>query len=353
MVKEWTRHIVWGGTLAILGCTDPPPPSPTPGDYSKGWVVLNEGLFQQNNAGLSFYSFSEQQVYPNVFLTENGRGLGDTANDMTAFSLDGKDYIIIAVDVSSQLEIVDAHTLKSVAQLPVFDGSLPRSPREVIVQGERAYCCNYDGTVAVVDLRHFAITQTLKAGKNPDGIAAANGKIYVANSGGLDYPRYDSTITVIDAASLQVDTTISSRINCRAMLVDSEEDLYVVSAGDYAAVPPAILRIHTSKQVVVDTFVVPIGSWDISDDDWIYYYDTQLNGIYRFNALTETFDDQQIVDCSDHRTVYGIHLTGDGLLTLDANHYVSASTVRYYGLDGTLRSSFTAGLNAAKILQNK
>ncbi len=340
--------------FTLLACKKDPPVAPeTPEEFENGLIVLNEGLFQQNNAGLSYYSNVESTVYQQVFFNTNKRGLGDTANDMVKYSLSGNEYIIIAVDVSSQIEIVEANTLKSVAQIPLFDGGLAKEPRRVIVNSNKAYICNYDGTVSIIDLYTYEIISTLNVGANPDGMVIIDNLLYVSNSGGLNYPMYDSSITIINMDSEQVTGDIETRINSSKMLVDADDEIYLLSTGNYADINPALLRIDSQTNSVIETFDIPITDMAIYDD-WIYYYDSSLKQISRMNTLDESFDLNPVIDCSGFETFYKIIINGSTaeVFLIDAKSYVSSSIVSCYDISGNFKYEFTAGLNASNIVFN-
>ena len=69
-------------------------------------LVLSEGLFNMNNSTLAYYNFDTKEFNTNYFQTKNKRGLGDTANDMILYG----SKLYIAVDISSQIEVVDVNT---------------------------------------------------------------------------------------------------------------------------------------------------------------------------------------------------------------------------------------------------
>lgn len=320
-----------------------------PGEYDNGIIVLNEGLYQQNNASVSYFDYTTSQVTQEVFKINNNRGLGDVANDLDTYTIGDSSYIIIAVDLSSQIEIVNARTFESVAQIPLFDGTIAREPRAIKAYGLRAYSCNYDGTVSVIDLLSNTHINTIDVGSNPDGMAIANGHLYTANSGGLNWPVYDSTISVIDLSTETVTATIESRVNCTRMVADSQGDVYVVSNGNYSNVAPAMLRLNTQTNQIVDEHDVAIGSWYLQGD-WLYYHDTNNQGIYRFNTATETFEGTKIIDVSAYQSMYTVQVTDDKIITADANGYTNSSTVRVYTLSGSLQYEFTAGFLAKEFI---
>lgn len=338
--------------LVLVGCKKPPS-EPVSSAYENGVLVLNEGLFEQNNASLSFYSYAEGKSYQLAFQAVNSRGLGDTANDFETYSLNGKAYVIIAVDVSSQVEIIERYTLKSVAQIPLFDGENAREPRRVSVYGTFAYVCNYDGTVAVIDLVTYEVVKLIEVGANPDGMVIIDDRLYVANSGGLNYPVYDETMSVIDLATNTVVSTFTTRINCAEMEVDLENDIYLISSGNYGDINRALLRVNTTSNSVEEIIERPMSSIT-QHGKWLYFYDSDQKGIYRLNTATETFDPTKYIDCSEINTFYGLHI--DPVLNrfyiTDANSYVNSSTIYVYNKDGVFVQEIKAGLNANTLIFN-
>lgn len=342
--------------LALTACKvdDKPLPPDIAENYKNGLVVLNEGLFQQNNASISFYSLQNQQVFTQAFYNENQRGLGDTANDFEKYTLDGKEYIIIAVDISSQIEILEATTLKSVAQIPLFDGSNAREPRRIVVDGYAAYVCCFDGSVVVIDLTTYQIVKTISVGANPDGMLITNNKLFVSNSGGLNFPVYDSTLSVIDLSTREVIATIPTRINCTQMIADSENEIYLLSNGNYSSVQPAILRINTITYEVVSE--VNYNATSICKvNDYCYFYDNNLNAVKRFDMSSENLDTSFQLDVSSFTTFSGFHFLEDlnTLFCVDANGYVNSSVIRAYDIEGNFKYEFSAELNAKKLLYNE
>lgn len=345
-------YLILGLMLLVLGCKKPPPEEePLPEGYANGIIVVNEGLYQQNNASISFYSNENETVQQQAFMTVNGRGLGDTANDLVAFTQSGSPYFCVAVDVSSQLEIIHSKTLKSVGQVSLIENGVAKEPRRVVTTNGKIYACNFDGTVSVINISTLYISRTIQVGENPDGLAVSNGKIYVSNSGGLNAPNYDSTITVIDVNTDSVIKTIDARINCTASIAGQNNDVYVISNGDYGAISKAMLRIDTNADSVTNEYSVNITSW-AKQNEWLYYYDADLNGVYRFDMNNQFFENAQIIDGSNFTTPYTMAINNDRIYLADANGYVNSSTVRVYNMSGTFIHEFTAGLNATGFLFN-
>ncbi|NOQ71552.1 MAG: hypothetical protein GQ574_06100 [Crocinitomix sp.] len=337
--------------FVLIACKKKPEPPTVPAQYESGIVVLNEGLFEQNNASLTFYDGTT--VYQQVFMSENGRGLGDTANDFDTYSFGGTEYIIIAVDISSQVEIIDRKTLKTVVQIPFFDGINAREPRHINVNGTRAFVCNFDGTIGVIDLISNSVIDLIDVGANPDGLAIVNDKLYVSNSGGLHYPIYDSTLSVINLSTLLVEETIETRINCTQMIVDDQDEIYLLSNGNYDDVSPALLRIDPLTNTVLETTEMEITSLAYYNN-WMYFYNESEEAVYRYNTVTEAVEPTAFMDVSSYETFGGIIIdkTNERLFCIDANGYVNSSIIMAYNLSGNFLFEFKAGLVATDLIFN-
>lgn len=322
--------------------------------YSKiGLYVLNEGLFNMNNTSLTFFDFSSNIPHNNFFYTQNYRKLGDTGNDIAVYG--SKLYIVVSV--SSQVEVLDAYTGKSIKQIPFFDSNKPRQPRNIAFYKNKAFVCSFDGTVEVIDTVSLLIEKIIKVGKNPDGIAVANNKIYVSNSGGLDYPNYDSTISVIDTKTFTEIKKISVQINPYTIIPDKYGDLYVVSRGNYSDVKMCFQIIDTETDQVKYVFPnLEALSFTISGDTaFLYYYDFMSGSsskIMTVDVKTENIlNNNFITDGTNISTPYGIavdKITGDVFIT-DAKGFVNTGEVFCFDKNGNKKYSFKAGLNPSKI----
>ena len=171
--------------IALTGCEKiEPAPEPEPVNpeeaAASGVYVLCEGLFQMNNATLTFYNYLTGDIDNNYFLTQNGRGLGDTGNDLKAYG--SKLYCV--VNASETVEIMELKSAKSLKQISLSG----KQPRRIAFADGYAYVCCFNGDVVKIDTATMEVTATAQAGSNPDGICTANGKLYVANSAGSTTP---------------------------------------------------------------------------------------------------------------------------------------------------------------------
>ena len=322
---------------------------------TSGILVLSEGLFNMNNSTLAKFNFDSNEFFPDYFSTVNKRGLGDTAGDMARYG--SKLYIM--VNISSQIEIIDINTGKSLKQIPMFDDKgMARQPRHIAFYGGKAYVCSFDGTVAKIDTTTLKIENYVNAGLNPDGICVANDKLYVSNSGGLNYPAYDKTVSVIDISTFREIKKINVGINPGTIHSDNEGDVYVVTRGNYGSEEYKFQRISSVTDSLIDSYndIKALGFTIHNDTAYIYNYDFSST-----NSWIKVFDckheklisEQFITDGTLIKTPYSIEVnpTNGDVYISDAFQFTILGDVLCFDRNGKLKFRLKEiGLNPNKII---
>lgn len=338
--------------LFALGCKKKKVQEPeAPQVLQHGMLVLNEGLFQQNNAALGWFDFSSNTYTSNFFEQKSNRSLGDTGNDMKKYG--GKIYVI--VNVSSTVEILDAATGNSISQISMTSGGTPKQPRYIAFSGAKAYITCYDGFVDVLDTASLTITNRIPVGANPEGLAVSNGKLFVANSGGLNFPNVDSTISVIDLGSLQEITRIPVGKNPGSVQTDPSGEIYVITRGDYASIPSRMHRINPNTLSVTQSFGFDAGGISPFNNQFLISYHSFSSGnnqIALFDPGTETMINTTYIPTSGIQTLYGVSYSSvtNKIYCLDAKNYTVTGQVHVFSSSGTFETSYNVGLNPCKIL---
>lgn len=337
--------------LTVLAC-DPEPVLLEPsqviadGDHT-GIFVLSEGLFNQNNSTLSWIDFStglpdswnaSTGTSYDIFQKVNGRRLGDTANDMILHG----NRIYIAVSESSTIEILEASTCRSIGQISMQRNGVPSEPRRLTAHGRYVYACCFDGTVQRIDTLLLKTVETIRIGRNPDGICYADGKLFVSNSGGLDFNNPDSTVSVIDLDTFTEIKRINVRSNPGSIYSDAT-GVYVVSRGifDYGTMDydSRLHRIDTQTYEVTHTYDIPILNMDIVDGKaWFYGYGA--GGTIQILDLTDgtVIDSDFITDGTRVECPYSIKVepTTHKVYVCDAKDYVTPGSLLCFSPDGHL-----------------
>lgn len=219
----------------------------TPEPVQEGVYILNNGSWGQNNASVTAYNLTSKEVSGSAFLAANGVQPGDLLQD----GLRDGNNIWLAV-YASQLIFLTDENLKIKASITANnpeDASAKLSPRYMIKAEGKIYVTYYEGYVG--EIEGSAVSRIVKVGPNPEGIAYAKGKLYVANSGGMNYPSYDNTLSVIDCKSFKEIEKITVNTNpCKVVASSNGNWIYVSSLGNYADVPGGLEAVNTSNNTV-------------------------------------------------------------------------------------------------------
>lgn len=230
-------------TVSFVSCDNDDDPKPDiPAETSTtGVYFLNSGKMYSNNATLDYYNPETKELTTKVFAAANGRGLGDTANDMVIYG--SKMYI--AVTESAIIEVTDlsGKSLKTIS--PKDESNVPQQPRMLTAAGGNVYVTLFDGHLACIDTTSMEIVKKVKVGPNPEGVCELNGKLYVANSGGYN-PVQDSTLSVVDVNTFEEVEKIVVTINPKTVQKDNEGNLYVLSMGNFGDIGNELQRLNVS-----------------------------------------------------------------------------------------------------------
>ena len=339
-IKLLAVSVLFIATLS--GCNDPKP-KPKNENFSVGVIVMNEGNWHANNASLTAYDLTRKETVADYFAEKNGRGLGDVANDALIYG--SKLYVV--VNISSLVEVIDTATGKSLQQISLFnEKGIAREPRRVCSHNGKIYVCCFDSTVLRIDTALLQVEAMGKAGLNPDGIAASDGKLYVSNSGGLNYPDYGTTVSVMDPNSLTVLKTIPVRINPVKSSADGLHHVWVMSWGDYDTQKACIQCIDTQTDSVVATFDESVSDFDIHNN--IVYllcsdYSDPWLACKSIDAIS--FRMETLFEKTSLTTPYNLNIRpSDGSIWIcDALDYSSFGNVYCFDRQGNELHRFEAG----------
>lgn len=335
-------YFLWvlSGGLLISSCSKDEDYVPVPDPVvSSGIYVMNEGVWGMNNSMITYYDLEDYSAVSDFFGTVNGRGLGDTSNDLKLYG--SKLYCL--VNISGQMEVINPNTGISLKQISFLNGSgISKQPRYMAFDKDKVYVCSFDGTVVRVDTTSLEIEASVTAGSNPDGIAVANGKIYVSNSGGQNFPNFDHTVSVIDLDSFTETKRITVGLNPFKIEADAYGDVYVLCRGNYDDIASSLVRIDSRTDEVAETYDLTMSNFIISGDLAYYYsmnWTTFQASVKTFNVKTETPENDSFI--SDGTVVsapYGIAVdeTTGAVYLGDAGDYSSNGSVYCFSSAGVL-----------------
>lgn len=352
--------------VLLMGCDDDKPVPPPGGDDDvtepeitavDGFYLLNEGNFGTNKASLDYFDATKGTYTTNIYPSANpgvALELGDVGNDLKAYG----SYLYAVINGSNKVEVMNIDDAVRVGQIDIM------GPRYLTGYGDYVYVSSYKtgtdgrGSVYKIDPATLQIVGRVDVGYEPEEMAVAHGKLYVANSGGYyayeDGGEYDRTVSVIDLSSFEVIKNIDVEVNLHRLRVDDKGRIYVSSRGNYADVASNLFVIDSNTDKVIKTLDCPVADmWIHENKAYVYSsaYDQNWNATYSYNLIDlNTLSVEQgsfITDGSESQIAvpYGLAvnpITGDIYVT-DAKNYVSSGAIFCFSADGKFKWTHSTG----------
>lgn len=331
-----------------------------------GIYLVNQGNQGSNKARLDFLNFHNGFYISDVFTEYNPevvKGLGDTGNDVQVY----KGKVFVAVNGSHKVEIMDAYSMKRLAQVDV------PNCRFIAFDGNCAYVTSYvakdketlktqKGALYRIDLDTYKVTGQVTVGYQPEQLVIMDGKAYVANSGGY-VAGYDDTVSVVDLKSMKVEYDIKVAINLGLMLVDAEGTIWVSSQGNFSDVSSTLnyLVKKGDKYELGGSVNVPVSSMALAGDKIYVIGTTYIPPTWKptttyniVNVKTRELESGSFITDgteSDIATAFTVTVNpGNGdIYVTDAKDYVSSGTLHCYTGSGKHKWSVRTGDIPARI----
>ena len=326
----------------------------------KGFYLLNEGNMGNNKCTLDYYDYEKGEYIRNIYGNANPsvpKELGDVGNDIAIYG----DRLYAVVNCSNKVEVMDVATTKRIGQIDI------PNCRYIKFHKGFAYVTSYAGPVEIrpdyeqlgyvakVDTATLEVVDECVVGFQPEALDIADGKIYVANSGGYMVPNYESTVSVIDIEKFKVVDEIEIDINLQYVLCDKNGCMWVTSRGDYYNNAAKLYCYDLRKKRMVKDLDVAVSDMHL-DGDSLYIVSAHWSHITMTNEVTygivdinlkEKVCDNFIKDGTEKniRIPYGVtvnSITKDIYVT-DAKNYVSPGTLFCFGKDGIMKWKVRTG----------
>ena len=327
----------------ITACdNDDPEPM---GKYENGILIANEGVFGQGNGSVSFYSFDEDTVANEIFKTENNRPLGDVVQSLTRTD----DLVLIVVNNSNKVEIVNSDDFKSVASVEIM------KPRYIVEEDDKAYVSSWanGGKVYVISLDSYSIVDSVAVGSAPEGLIIENDKLYVANSGW----GYGQTVSIVKLA----DNSIVKELNIDTdnplhFVKDDNDMIWILASGriEYdqnwnvtGHTPSALIQLNPNTDLL-EKYIRLFdekhpGKLGINDAGNKIYYGGGwgFQGLYEISTTATSAPATPLIDELNYGFV--IDHENDEIFLLQEAYTANGKLIRYKA-DGTKLGEYTVGI---------
>ena len=335
----------------FAACKKEPVPD-TPSTSTAPAYLLNEGSWGGNDAGISLLDLNSDKVEINWFRNNNGRGIGDLAQDLIHYG--GKLYA--SVHTSNTIEVINPATGKSIKQIDMGT----RGPRYLASHNGKVYVSCYDKTIVRIDTASLAIEASCPlSGMQPEQLCIIGDTLYVCNCWQYDANGtsvFDSTVSVVDINTFSETRKITVAKNPgRIKAIDSHRFI-VACAGDYGNSPAQTLIVDLSNGRQ-QPLSVPATSFDIADNT-LYLYQTTYDAqgrpaavFYKVDLATLQTTPILQQHAADLQYAYGINIDpASGNLYICNSPYNANADLYTFQPDGTLVRKVEGGILASKVV---
>lgn len=332
-----------------------------------GMYLLNEGNMGSNKSSLDYLDLSDSTAhyYRNIYSQRNPStvmSLGDVGNDCQIYG----SRLWLVINCSNKVEVARADSAIRIGKV-----NIPNC-RYVTFNDRYAYVSSYVGTVYAssnsplgsvykVDTLTLQKVDSCSVGYQPEEMAIIGNQLYVANSGGyqgMTGQGYESTVSVIDMATMQETSKVEVAPNLHHLKADKYNQLWVTARGDYMTEASSIwwLAPDENGQMKVGGHIDQAVSDLCIVGDSLYFYGSQWSEVSMNNTITYgiiNVKTHQVVstslssapEISKIRMPYGIIVNPvhRDFYLMDAKNYVSSGELLHFLPDGTFDWKVSTG----------
>ncbi len=308
--------------------------------------VLNQGAWGENNASLDRIALQTGEVENDIFAKTNSRNLGDVANDIILYG--SKMYIV--VNNSNTIEIINPQTAQSIQQISLAN----KQPRYIFPYNGFVYVSCYSDEIVEIDTTTYTITKTCNVGKDPEEFVITNNKLYVTNSGGLDYPNYDSTISIVGMSNFQEEKKLTVGLNPTKIADMGNGKLLVLCNGDYDTIPAFLAVVDINTEAI--TRLTYSCSNFMVFNNYVYCYDFDWNTYQAvfFKINVNSLEKESLILNGGGSIVSPYHIainpSNGNIYISDSQNFRSNGDINCFTSTGTFNYKKECGIGTSKIV---
>ncbi len=317
---------------------------------TKGVYMLCEGTMGSENSVITYYDIEKKTTVKDYYKQVNGTGLGETAIDLKPYG--SKMYCVVSGIQGAKksfIDVMDIQTGKSIKRISFNGDTEGFLPRFITFYKDKAYVSRYDGVISRIDTASLTVDANLQLRNGNvnaaglEGLAVANGKLYVTNSVHPLHPSGGNQVSVIDLATFTKSKDITVTINPVRIAASAAGELLVISWGNYSTINPSVQKISSVTDQVTGTYQIDASALAIGRDqaylvtDWGY-------GFLKFNLANGTTNNF-ISDGTAFTGGYGVTVGSfdQNVVFADAMNYAAEGKALVFDKDGKKLYEFATG----------
>ncbi len=308
---------------------------------TSGTFILNNGTWGGNDSEICIFNPLDGRCYPDAFSSANGQKLGELAQDILRLN----DEVYIAVSGSQTIFVTDKN-LKIKTRINAEHDGARLSPRALTTDGNKIYVSYHEGFAGEISPVDYSQRLT-QVGPNPEGLDICGDMLYVADSGGMSFPAYNTTVSLVSLHDFKRVDTLSVSVN-PVKIEAYGHRVYIFSYGDYASVPPLLQVYDTADGSLKTLEYDSVGSIAKGEDGILYLlcsgYDENWNPLPGKVLMHDMKSDASlgefITDCTELPDAYSISVAADGNIYVGCSDYMTTGEVCVFSKEGRLLHRF-------------
>lgn len=312
--------------------------------YSNGLIVTNEGNIGVSSADVSY--IENNTITNNVYRTaNNGEILGDVLQSL--YFYDAKGFLV--VNNSNKITIVNRSSfVKEVEITEEID-----QPRYTTIAEGKLFTTNtgygQPSYVSVHDASSYQWITNITMPQSSEEIYTVGGSVYVMGA----WYGEGNQLVVINPTTSTIETTLTLENGLQGLRVKGNEVFALTSNSTGTTLYKIDALTHTIVSQIKNTSLTNVTKFDLSENT--IYLASGLN-VYQVDQDLNTFGTTEIFRGQGTDSwgsgFYGFNVIDDYIYQINANEYVSPSTVYQYSLTGELTHQLTAGMIGNHIYKN-
>lgn len=298
--------------------------------------VSNEGAWP-GSGSISAINLNKKSVQ-NDFYTDANSGAELGATLQSLFVSDKKGFAMVAG--ADQVVVYNVESGVYQDQMSI------KYPRYMISDEDFGYITSgkYEGKLYKVNLTSNNLIDSVSVGVGPEQLAIVDEKIVVANSGGWGN---DSTISVVDVSSFELDTNVFLGPKIMDVTVDANSKVWALSSVYWEGTNnSALFQLDPSDWSVLKTIELTSTSESVSkiaissDKNKIYYY--KSDGVYALSIDASVAPSSPMIEKGGW---YGLEVnpSTDKLYLFNSGGGLGNGFVSEYNVEGDSLTSYNVG----------
>ena len=313
---------------SLIACSDDEnTTTETTQNYSSGYLITNEGIFNSNNADVTYISSDFLSNENQLFRKVNNRALGDVAQSIAQNS----EYVFVVMNNSNTIEVVKKNTFQTVTTIT----QNINQPRYATISSNKLWVTNAgNNTVTSYNLSDFSASNTITLDFTPEYIESTPGYILISTNPWAETNKIEtySTDTNQLAHSREVDAAINGLLSKDNLVYALASDENITQIYELSG-QHSLIRHQTNES----------NSRFISLDEDKLYYTTGVN-INQYDILSQTHSTLFSVPDTGWSAIYGFNVYNQQFFVADAKSFSEAGEIVIYNANGQAQKTVKTGI---------